>query len=72
MQHLNYTQGLILFGIPVEDRDQFIVDNDVGNKTQRELLQTINERGRTPEEEDLQEAENQVAQKQGKLFYHKI
>ncbi|WP_243454297.1 DUF3102 domain-containing protein [Desulfosporosinus fructosivorans] len=31
MQHLNYTQGLILFGIPVEDRDQFIADNDVGN-----------------------------------------
>ncbi|MHB8077347.1 DUF3102 domain-containing protein [Desulfosporosinus fructosivorans] len=31
VQHLNYTQGIILFGIPVEDRDQFIADNDVGN-----------------------------------------
>ncbi|TGE36182.1 DUF3102 domain-containing protein [Desulfosporosinus fructosivorans] len=23
VHHLNYTQGLILFGIPVEERDQF-------------------------------------------------
>ncbi|MCB8818216.1 DUF3102 domain-containing protein [Desulfosporosinus shakirovi] len=67
MQHLNYTQGLILFGIPLEDRDQFIADNDVGNKSQRELRQTINERGRTPQEEELQEPENQVTQKQGKM-----
>ena len=37
VQHLNYTQGLILFGIPVEDRDQFIADNDVGNMSKREL-----------------------------------
>ena len=66
VHHLNYTQGLILFGIPLEDRDQFIADNDVGNMSKRELRQTINERGRTPEEEDLQEPENQVAQKQGK------
>ena len=66
VHHLNYTQGLILFGIPVEDRDQFIADNDVGNMSQRELRQTINERGRTPEEEDQQESENQVTQKQGK------
>ena len=66
VHHLNYTQGLILFGIPVEDRDQFIADNDVGNMSKRELRQTINERGRTPEEEDLQEPENQVTQKQGK------
>ena len=66
MQHLNYTQGLILFGILLEDRDQFIADNDVENMSQRELRQTINERGRTPEEEDLQESENQVTQKQGK------
>jgi len=65
MQHLNYTQGLILFGISVEDRDQFIADNDVGNMSQRELRQTINERGRTPQEEDLQESENLMKQKQG-------
>nr|WP_291299885.1 DUF3102 domain-containing protein [Desulfosporosinus sp. BICA1-9] len=66
MQHLNYTQGLILFGIPLEDRDQFIADNDVGHMSQRELRQTINESGRTPQKEDLQEPENQVTQKQEK------
>lgn len=65
MQHLNYTQGLILFGIPPEDRDQFIADNDVGNKSQRELRQTINESGRTLQEEDLQEPENLLKPKQG-------
>ncbi|SHI21474.1 DUF3102 domain-containing protein [Desulfosporosinus lacus] len=63
VHHLNYTQGLILFGIPVEDRDQFIADNDVGNMSKRELRQTIS--GRTPQEEDLQEPENLMKQKQG-------
>ncbi|WP_083838544.1 DUF3102 domain-containing protein [Desulfitobacterium dehalogenans] len=43
MQHLNYTQGIILFGIPEEDREQFIEDNDVGSMSQRELRQTIKE-----------------------------
>ncbi|AET67564.1 Protein of unknown function (DUF3102) [Desulfosporosinus orientis DSM 765] len=66
MQHLNYTQGLILFGIPLEDRDQFIEDNDVENMSQRELRQTINERGRAPQEEELQEWENQATGKQEK------
>jgi len=66
VQHLNYTQGIILFGISVEERDQFIADNDVGNMSKRELRQTITERGRTPEEEEIQEPENQVTQKQGK------
>ncbi|WP_092335576.1 DUF3102 domain-containing protein [Desulfosporosinus hippei] len=65
VHHLNYTQGLILFGIPVEDRDQFIADNDVGNMSKRELRQTINERVRKPQEEDLQEPENLMKQKQG-------
>ena len=64
MQHLNYTQGLILFGIPLEDRDQFIADNDVGNMSQRELRQTINENSRTPQEENLHEPKNQVTLKQ--------
>jgi|GEM_PF-6945410 len=77
VHHLNYTQGLILFGIPVEDRDQFIADNDVGNMSQRELRQTINERGRTPEEEDLQgpekhkkgKAEEAAASGPGNIFH---
>lgn len=67
MQHLNYTQGLILFGIPLEVRNQFIEDNDVGNMSQRELRQTINESGGAPQEEELQEPENQVTQKQEKV-----
>ncbi|MHB8074020.1 DUF3102 domain-containing protein [Desulfosporosinus fructosivorans] len=65
LHHLNYTQGLTLFGIPLEDRDQFIADNDVGNMSQRELLKTIDESGRTPQEEDLLEPENLMKQKQG-------
>ena len=50
MHHLNYTQGLILFGISAEDRDQFIADNDVENMSQRELKQIINVRDGLPEE----------------------
>ncbi|HHY28265.1 MAG TPA: DUF3102 domain-containing protein [Desulfitobacterium dehalogenans] len=57
VQHLNYTQGLILFGIPIEEREQFIEDNDVGNMSKRELQQIIN---------GLQESENQVKQKEEK------
>ncbi|TGE37904.1 DUF3102 domain-containing protein [Desulfosporosinus fructosivorans] len=45
VHHLNYTQELILFGIPVEERDQFIADNDVGNMSQREMRQTLQQCG---------------------------
>lgn len=41
VQHLGYTQGLILFGIPGEEREQFLVDNDTSNMSKRELQHTV-------------------------------
>ncbi|ACL18394.1 Protein of unknown function (DUF3102) [Desulfitobacterium sp. LBE] len=66
VHHLNYTQGIALFGISVEDRDQFIADNDVGKMSKRELQQTVKVRERTAEEEERREPENQGVQNQEK------
>ncbi|MGI1659015.1 MAG: DUF3102 domain-containing protein [Desulfitobacterium sp.] len=44
MHHLNYTQGLILFGIPAEDREQFIEEQGVETMSQRGLRLTIKEK----------------------------
>lgn len=49
---LNYTQAIALLGVPAEDREQFIEENDVENMSTRELQQVIKER-----DEALKQAE---------------
>jgi hypothetical protein len=41
--NLTYTQALILLDVPEEDREQFMVDNDLGSMSKRELLQAVKE-----------------------------
>lgn len=52
LHHLGYMQGLILFGVPDEEREQFMADNEVETMSVRELEQTVKERKQTPEEND--------------------
>lgn len=49
--HLGYTQGLILLGIPDEEREQFMADNEVETMSTRELEQSVKDREQMPEEE---------------------
>ncbi len=55
--NLTYTQALILLGLPVEERDEFIVENDAGSMSSRQLQQAVSVRNQElagKEDEDLQ------------------
>lgn len=42
--NLNYTQALALLSVPAEEREQFAVENDVENKSTREIQELIRQR----------------------------
>ena len=42
--NLNYTQALALLSVPAEDREQFAEENDVANKSTREIQELIRQR----------------------------
>ncbi|EHQ89522.1 DUF3102 domain-containing protein [Desulfosporosinus youngiae] len=58
--NLNYSQAVLLLGIPKEERAQFILDMDIEGMTKQELRQAIKERRQTRQEKDraLQEKED--------------
>jgi len=58
--NLNYSQAVLLLGIPKEERAQFIIDMDIEEMTNQELRKAVNERTQTRQEKDqaLQEKEH--------------
>jgi len=50
--NLNYSQAVLLLGIPKEERAQFIVDMDVEGMTTQELRQAVNERTQAQQEKE--------------------
>ncbi|UWG95906.1 DUF3102 domain-containing protein [Dehalobacter sp. DCM] len=55
MANLTYTQALILLGLPEEERDEFIAENDTGNMSTQQLQQAVYRRNQELDgEEDLQ------------------
>ena len=50
--NLNYSQVVLLLGIPKEERAQFILDMDIEGMTKQELRQAVNERTQTLQEKD--------------------
>ena len=58
--NLNYSQAVLLLGIPKEERAQFILDIDIEGMTNQELRQAVKERRQTRQEKDraLQEKED--------------
>ena len=71
VSHLTYTEALLLLGLPEEEREEFIAQNDVGSMTKQELQHALKDRDQAKQEKDqaLQEKdqafqENQVL-KQG-------
>ena len=44
LANLSYTQAVLLMGIPQEEREAFIEDNDIDNMSTRELKQAIKEK----------------------------
>jgi hypothetical protein len=61
--NLNYTQALILLGVPEEDRSQFIADLDLENISTRELQKAVQERNQAITERDRALAEGVGLQK---------
>ncbi|AFV02735.1 hypothetical protein UNSWDHB_2466 [Dehalobacter sp. UNSWDHB] len=60
---LNYSQAVLLLGIPKEERAQFIVDMDVKGMTTQELRQAVKERTQARQEKDQTQQENADFQK---------
>lgn len=56
--NLNYTQALALLSVPAEEREQFAVENDIENKSTREIQELIRQRDES--REALEEAEEAV------------
>lgn len=44
LANLSYTQAVLLLGIPMEEREEFIEKNDIDNMTTRELQQAIKDK----------------------------
>ena len=65
--NLNYSQAVLLLGIPKEERAQFIIDMDVEGMTKQELRQAVNERTQTLQEKDqvLQEKDQALQENAG-------
>lgn len=85
MSHLTYTQALLLLGLPEEEREEFIAQNDVADMTTQELQQALKDRDQAKQEGQRAFQENQVLKKgleligstltelkkeQGKSFLH--
>ncbi|MDO0823518.1 DUF3102 domain-containing protein [Desulfosporosinus nitroreducens] len=55
--NLSYTQAIILWGIPEEERESFMTENDVASMSTRELKQAVQERDQALNEKaELQNA----------------
>lgn len=63
LTNLNYTQALILLGVPEEDRSQFIADLDLENISTRELQKAVQGRNQAITERDRALAERAELQK---------
>ena len=64
VQNLTYTQALLLLGLPVEEREEFLAQNDVAGMTKQELQQVLKDRDQAKQEKDQALQENEVL-KQG-------
>lgn len=63
LPNLNYTQALILLGVPAEERAQFIAELDVESMSTRELRKAVQERSQAVVERDLAWQEKAELQK---------
>ncbi|RJE49273.1 MULTISPECIES: DUF3102 domain-containing protein [unclassified Dehalobacter] len=59
--NLNYSQAVLLLGIPKEERAQFIVDLDIEGMTNQELRQAVKERTQARQEKDQALQEKDLA-----------
>ncbi|SHN74662.1 DUF3102 domain-containing protein [Desulfitobacterium chlororespirans] len=62
--NLTYTQAVLLLGLPAEEREEFLAQNDVADMTKQELQQALKDRDQAKQEKEQALQENEVL-KQG-------
>lgn len=62
--NLTYTQAVLLLGLPAEEREEFLAQNDVAAMTKQELQQALKDRDQAKQEKEQALQENEVL-KQG-------
>ncbi len=62
--NLTYTQAVLLLGLPAEEREEFLAQNDVADMTKQELQQALKDRDQAKQEREQTLQENEVL-KQG-------
>ncbi len=62
LQNLNYTQALILLGVPEEERAQFIEEIDIESMSTRELQKAVKDRSQALQERDQALQQKEVLQ----------
>ncbi len=62
--NLTYTQAVLLLGLPTEEREEFLAQNDVADMTKQELQQALKDRDQAKQEKEQALQENEVL-KQG-------
>jgi chromosome segregation ATPase len=67
-ENLSYSQAVALLGVPEEEREAFVQDNDVENMSTRELQQAIKEKKEI--EEQLKQKEKETAELEKKQKAH--
>lgn len=68
VRNLTYTQALLLLGLPAEEREEFIVQNDVTGMTKQELQQALKDRDQAKQEKERALQENEVLKNGLKLI----
>jgi hypothetical protein len=63
MSILTYTQALLLLGLPAEEREEFIEQNDVGGMTTKKLQRALQDRDKANQEKEQALQENQTLKK---------
>ena len=63
VQNLTYTQALLLLGLPAEEREEFLAQNDVTGMTKQELQQALKERDLAKQGREQVLQENTVLKK---------
>ncbi len=63
MSNMTYTQALLLLGLPAEEREEFIEQNDVGGMTTKKLQQALQDRDKANQEKEQALQENQAFKK---------
>ncbi|MCG1026639.1 DUF3102 domain-containing protein [Dehalobacter sp.] len=63
MSNMTYTQALLLLGLPAEEREEFIEQNDVGGMTTKKLQQALQDRDKANQEKEQALQENQALKK---------